>query len=64
MGLAGQSIDDGGLRVGLIFGAIVGEKVVHQPGGGAAQDGLRIGQRVLQVVDDCGFGQIGLEALQ
>ena len=36
VGLAGQRVDDGGLRVGLILRALVSDQVVDEPGGGVA----------------------------
>ena len=62
--LAGQGIDDGRLRVRLVLCALVREQVVHKPGGGALQDGVRIGEWILQVIENDRLGQVGLEALQ
>ena len=52
MGFACQCIDNGGPRTGLIFAALVGKQVIHQPRGRAHEDGVGIGQRFGKVLKD------------
>ncbi len=47
--LADQGIDDDRLRVRLVLCAPVRKQVVHKPGVSALQDGVRIGEWILQV---------------
>ena len=61
VGFAGQRIDNGRLRLGLIARALVGEQVVDHARAGALQDGVRVGKGIVEMCESGGLVQIGVE---
>src|SRR5688572_12181074 len=47
--LARQGVDDGWLRIGQVFGSVIGEQVIDQSGRGLVENAIRVGQRIGQV---------------
>ena len=64
VGFTRQGVDNRRLRVGESLAAVIGEQVIDQPRGGAAKDGVGIGEWSRQVAENDGLGQIRHEAIQ
>src|SRR5262249_12660002 len=62
--LTSQAINNCRLRIPLVPGAVVGEEVVDEPGGGACQDCGWVGKGAGHVVEDDRLDEVGFEAIE